>query len=298
MKIFLTGATGFIGSKLSEHLMKKHNLICFVRKLSDISNLKGCEIVYGDLKDYSSIKGIEDADLVIHAAALYKIIDFNLEEMYETNIEGTKNILDLCEEYNKPLIYFSTTAVLKEDGNLKENVSTDYEKTKLDAHALVLDYADKIPVTIICPSVVFGPGDQSILGSYLKQYLEGDLKYIACPKAKLSFVYVDDVVKAIDILIEKRFVGQYIVSGYSMRLIDFFDLCEEITGIKRTRITIPCTAAKFLSLFTGQKKVVDFISDQGYFQSLDLKNMGWQPTRIDIALRNTLESLGETAPRP
>jgi len=291
MKIFLTGASGFIGSNLVKSLLEKHSLTCFVRKLSDVSHLKGTQIVYGDIRDSASIKGMESCDLVIHTAAMYKLENFNLEEMYETNVEGTKNILQLCEEYKKPLMYFSTTGVLDKKGELKEKVTTDYGKTKLEAHKLVQSYMGRIPIIILAPSGVFGPKDRSLLGTLLKQYVKKELSYIPCSDAKLSFVFVEDVVKAVELLIREKLIGQYIISAYSMQLVDFLDLCENITRIPKPKRRFSCSSSKFLSLFTGQKKIVDFISDQEYFDSKELRDLGWEPEPIDTALRKTLESL-------
>ena len=96
MKVFITGATGFIGSFLAESLIQKnHEVRCLVRKTSNLRWIADLDIdcFYGSLFDKKSlIRGMEDCDIVYHAAGVTKAR--TKEEYFHANYEGTKNIVD------------------------------------------------------------------------------------------------------------------------------------------------------------------------------------------------------------
>ena len=117
MKVFLTGATGFIGGHLLRALLEGGAEVrCLRRSESPRRNLDGLdvEVVTGDLRDGGTLRqGLEGCDLVFHCAADYRFYSRNSEELYESNVEGTRNLLQAASEAGaKRVVYTSSTAGL------------------------------------------------------------------------------------------------------------------------------------------------------------------------------------------
>ena len=137
MKIFITGATGFLGKHLVPKLDFCDSIRCLVRKSSDISSikLKNVEFCYGDINDINSLnQAMKDVDIVIHMAA--SIFAKNKEDQYKINVEGTKNIVELCKKNKiKKLIYISTVSVVYGE----EYPNQGYILTKKEGEEVVLN---------------------------------------------------------------------------------------------------------------------------------------------------------------
>lgn len=198
-KCLVTGATGFIGSHIAEHLIKKgYTVRCLVRKSSNTSFLKSInvELVFGDLSNINDInKAMEGCDTVFHSAA--HVGDWGtIEEIKLINIEGTRNILDCSIQHKiNKLIYISTTDVYGYLGTENVNETYPYSKTfknwyshtKIEAEKLVFEYYEKynLPIVAIRPSTVYGPRSYSLVDEIIQgiqtkmMFLVGNKKVIA-----------------------------------------------------------------------------------------------------------------------
>ncbi|QQR92738.1 MAG: NAD-dependent epimerase/dehydratase family protein [Candidatus Iainarchaeum archaeon] len=152
MRILLTGSTGFVGTHLLEALKrKKHTIVAFARGNG------------GNILDPASVAaGMKNIDIVIHAAAEIDETK-SPEELFQTNVQGTKNLLAAAEKNKiQQFIFLSTVGVygdtrskLNEDSPVQP--ITPYEKSKSEAEKAVLEYQEVFPVTIIRPALVLGP---------------------------------------------------------------------------------------------------------------------------------------------
>ena len=177
LKVLVTGASGFLGTKLVEKLCEKgYSVRALVRKLSNIERLKKfpVEILYGDVGSLDSLKPVfESVDVVVHAAADTQ----GREEEGETGtIQGTRNVIDLCKEHKvKKLVYISSCSVYGvADYSENEKVTEDsglerfpeqrgfYSYAKLKAEELVKAAMTEGEVPIVClrPGTIFGPGGE------------------------------------------------------------------------------------------------------------------------------------------
>lgn len=189
MRILLTGSNGFVGKYLLETLKKKkHTVVEFSRSSG------------GDILNPAAINtSMKNIDIVIHAAAE---IDETKpqEELFQTNVQGTKNILTAAEKNKvQQFIYLSTVGVY---GNTREKLNeespiqplTPYEKSKAEAEKAVFEYQEVFPVTIVRPALVLGPNKywKSIF-----KVVEKGFPLIGTGENAWQMVYVKDLVEFI-----------------------------------------------------------------------------------------------------
>ncbi len=207
-KALVTGATGFVGSHLVLELLQRGYLVsALVRKTSDLSGLvnTGVELVFGDVSDQESLKKIFfDFDYIFHVAGLIRAK--NPEEFFKANAQGTKNLLEALEESDYPIKRFvlvSSTAASGPSPNGQPKKESDfcqpvsaYGKSKLEGEKFALEFAHKIPITIIRPPAIYGPRDRQLL-NFFKLAKWGIIPLVGKNENCFSVVYVQDLVDAI-----------------------------------------------------------------------------------------------------
>jgi nucleoside-diphosphate-sugar epimerase len=245
MRYFITGTTGFIGGKLARELVKRgHTVVTIARnpaRASDLAAL-GIEVHKGDITDKASMRpAMTSVDGVYHVAGWYKLGTRNPQEGYDINVTGTRNVLELMRELAIPKgVYTSTLAIY---GNTHGKVvdetepaptafDSEYDRTKSLAHfevALPM-MREGLPLVIVQPGMVYGPGDTSQMGEAWVQYLQGKLLPMMPGGAVYAWAHVDDIVEGHILAMEKGKVGEsYIIAGEVVSIQDAFDLAEQIT---------------------------------------------------------------------
>ena len=249
----VTGANGFVGSHLVEALLKRgYKVRCLVRKTSDISCLVpfDLEYFYGDLFNEEVLKeAVTDVDYIFHSAALVKAK--NKGEFYQVNYFGTKNLIELSSKLNpqiKRFIYVSSQAACgpsPEKKPLNENdlpsPVTEYGESKLLGEKAILEYKDKIPITIIRPPAIYGPRDKDVF-LFFKAVKRGIKPLFGTGKNYFSLVYVKDLVEGIILATENPMaVGQiYFIADekpYSYGEAD--ELIQKALNVRAITIRIP-----------------------------------------------------------
>jgi nucleoside-diphosphate-sugar epimerase len=208
MKAFVTGGTGFTGSHLIKRLVKEgHEVTALVRNTSDLSVLEGTPVrfIYGEMSDRQKIfDGINGTDWVFNIAAAYRKANLSEKEFWDTNFEGTKNILDACLEYNvKKMVHCSTigvvTTVKNPPGDETSQVcpGDDYQKSKCAAEFEVIKYAKEkgLNAIVIRPCGIYGPGDMRLLKIF-KMIARKKFLFFGNGRALYHMIYVDDLVDA------------------------------------------------------------------------------------------------------
>lgn len=215
-KILTTGAAGFIGSHLVEHLLedgvKPQDLQLFIPPWESLMNLpqEMFEIVIGDIRNKDQVKkAMNGVDIVYHLAAK-TVIDGGIFDCYkDTNVDGTKNLLEAAaKEKVKKFIYFSSISVFglpawkgdmeNYDETFPKEPSEPYGKTKLESEQLVIAAFKKwkLPYIIIRPTTVYGPRDKAGIAQLYKAIQMNIFFFIGSAKNKMDYVYVKDLVKA------------------------------------------------------------------------------------------------------
>jgi len=169
--VVVTGGTGFIGSHLVEELVRRGNQVrCIVRRSSQVDflqSLGGVELVRAEFHNGSDLEGLlNGADTVYHVAGLIRA--FRRCEFYDVNQQGTARIAGACAKQNRPprLIFVSSVAaagacprgqIRRESDPLGPR--SHYGRSKLAAEQEAAKFADRVPITIVRPGIVFGPRD-------------------------------------------------------------------------------------------------------------------------------------------
>lgn len=251
MKYFLTGATGFIGGRVARQLIEAgHRVIALVRDNSKAGELKalGVELFEGDITDKECMRApMSQAEGVFHIAAWYQIgtRDYHLAE--SVNVGGTRNVLELMRELKTPKgVYTSTLAVFSDTRGKAVDETyrhdgpwlSEYDRTKWMAHYQVaLPLIEQgLPLIIVQPGVVYGPGDKSIMGDTFRKYLQRKLPLIPKQTA-FCWAHVDDTARGHVLAMEKGKPGEsYIIAGPIHTFEEAFAFAEKITGIKAPRL--------------------------------------------------------------
>lgn len=212
---FVTGGTGFIGSHLIDRLLLQgYHVRALVRnpkKLGFLDKLP-IEIVEGDLFSNSALeKAIDGADFVYHVAGL--VAARSKEEFFKGNRDATRNIVEITARVNpnvKKFVHISSqTAVGPGKGmapvteSTPTNPLTTYGKSKLASEQEVLKFKDKIPVTILRVSAVYGPRDTATFDYFKSAYMGLEL-LIGFHDTYVSLVHSTDLVSGIILAGEKE----------------------------------------------------------------------------------------------
>jgi dihydroflavonol-4-reductase len=247
VRIFLTGATGFIGQRLALALRQAdHEVVALVRRPQAAQQLTdiGVQLAPGDLTDRDSIRaGMQGATAVIHTAAWYKVGVRDSSPAYPTNVEGTRFVLEAMRDLAIPRgLYTSTIGVNSDTHGVEVNESyrhngpwlSHYERTKWQAHyEVALPMIEQgLPLSILMPSLVYGPGDQGPTHDFMVDFLRRRLP-MAPQRTAFSWAHVDDIVEGHVQALEKARPGEsYLLTGPSHTMQEAIDLLTELTGIK------------------------------------------------------------------
>ena len=286
MKIFITGASGFIGSQLAMALAgENHQVRALLRDPAKGADLraKGISVVTGDLSGMEKLKaGISGCEWVFHLAAYTKPVSKDPGLPYLTNVTGTINMLEACRDQNvKRLIITSSAGTLgcsadgrpvTEETNNQQLYSTEYERTKAASEMEALKYnSETMSVIVVNPSRVYGPGKLTMSNSVtriIKLYGKGIWRIMpGSGDATGNYVYINDVVSGITLAALNGKGGErYILGGENLTYREFFDILGEVYGRKRKLVTVRETFLKrlagmsgFISALAGSQP---FISDE------------------------------------
>lgn len=219
-RVVITGATGFIGSHLTEHLIAEgYQVRCLVRKSSNLKWIEnsGAEIVVCTLFNPEALAmELKDTDYVVHLAGVVKAR--NLQGYLNGNVEITRNILDAALKAGgnlKKIICTSSLAVAgpnkvghPSDETWDYNPQSYYGKAKVEQEKLCKQYMDKLPISIIRPPSVYGPRDTEIF-TVFKAMSQGAFARVGFNRKTLSMIYIDDLIRGIQQVMEsEKAIGQ------------------------------------------------------------------------------------------
>jgi len=320
MKCFLTGATGFLGSHVARQLLSRGaQLRLLVRPTSRLDNIADlpAERVVGDLRDSESLKrGMSGCEFVFHVAADYRLWTRNGQELYDSNVEGTRNVLAAARDSGvRRVVYTSSVATMGfgNNGRLTDektpvtlsNMIGDYKRSKFMAEQLAITAAHAGQnVVIVNPTTPIGERDikPTPTGRIVVDFLRR--KFPAYVDTGLNLVDVADCAQGHLLAMEKAVPGErYILGGENLTLKQILDKLAAITGLPSPKIKLPYAVAyatgvvdtvvsgKMLkreprvtldAVRMGRKKM--FITS-----AKAERELGWNPGPVDDALRRAVE---------
>ena len=241
MKIFITGATGYVGQKLLlEALHRGYTVHALVRDLNskDIPAHPQLTLFKGDITDKETIlTAMKGCESVLHTAAIAKLRIHDPKLFYTVNVEGTRNVLDAAKEVGvKKFVLTSTGAVIgpsgkhpmTEDDPRVLTLENDYEVTKHLAEELVREYNKRgLPTNIVAISRVYGPGlftTGKAVNRILVKIMKNGMAFAPVKgDVVANYVFIDDVVKGHFLVLERGRAGEkYIIGGENISYDAFF----------------------------------------------------------------------------
>ena len=258
MKLFLTGVTGYIGSKVAlAAVAKGFEVHALIRNINAITKPDHPKIKYfkGDITDFNSvITAMEGCHYVLHTAALTQLWHKDRSEMYAVNVGGTRNILQAALVNGiKKFVFTSSCSVfgpspskpLSEDDPRTTAFENDYEISKFCAEELVKEYSRKgLFATIVCPPRVYGPG-LCTKGNPVSKLIADALQrsFTIAPAATAivgNYAFIDDVVEGHFLALQKGLAGEkYIIGGENICYGDFFDAIKKHSPKKIHVLPVP-----------------------------------------------------------
>ena len=257
MKYFITGATGFVGSWVTEKLIKQGaEVTCLVRKTSNLRWINHLPVKYhyGSLTDLDSLKkGVESVDYVLHIGGVTKTL--NVKEFYQGNVQATKNLLTTVIEVNpnlKKFVHISSQAAVgpSESKNpIDETHSchplTHYGKSKLETEMVVHQFLDKIPITILRPSTVYGPRDTDVYEAFRNIKSGINLK-VGKNEQYISLIHVFDLVDGIiNTAKSEGGIGEtyFICNDQINTWSEVIEIMKKLVGKKALNLSVPYSVA-------------------------------------------------------
>lgn len=317
--ILVTGAAGFLGANTVRALLKRQwKVRAVVRPSTDISTIRALpiEIVHGDMLDHQSlISAMKGVDGVFHMAASYALWTKKPRELFDANVNGTRNVMNAALEMRVPrVVYTSSIATIARhrDGALStendyaraSDMPGAYERSKIEAERIVRDMAQakSLPVVIVNPSAPVGAFDvkPTPLGKTIIDLLHG--KVAGYLDSGINIIDADDVAEGHILAFEKGRIGErYILGNKNVTLKEFFELVCAVGNVAPPRRKIPFavawTAGFFSEAFasvTGKPPAVPLngvrlARDKMYFDSTKaVRELGLPQTPVEEAVRKSI----------
>ncbi len=266
MKVFLTGATGFVGSHVARELAGQGaQLRLLVRPTSSLRNLEGlpAETVTGDLLQPETLRtAIRGCEALMHVAADYRLWVRDPKVMYAANVDGTRGLLRIAREEGVPrTVYTSSVATMgfKSDGTIVDEttpVSLDdmvghYKRSKFLAEQVAIEAARAgQQVIILNPTTPVGPMDvkPTPTGRIIVDFL--NRKFPAYVDTGLNLVDVVEVARTHAAVLETGRPGErYILGGENLTLKQILDKMSAITGLPSPNMRVPHAVAMIFAIF-------------------------------------------------
>lgn len=323
MKIFITGASGFVGNRLAHTLAEKGNEVHALVRTAAAEKIllhPKIKIFRGDILDYESlIKAMEGCTQVYHTAAMVKVWSKSPSLYYDVNVQGTKNVLNaMIETRAEKLVFTSTCGVIGPSLNepMQENdpritgFQLDYELSKKMAEDLVFQYGKEgLHAIVVSPSKIYGPGNFShslTANAVIKQFLKYNIVFVPGPSFyKASFAFLDDIVNGHILAMEHGVKGEkYILGGVNIAYVEFFKRIRKLAKCKGWIVPVPKPVIKCWAMvqwviykITGihpsfSARSADVVFSNYIFSSEKaIHQLGYYITPLDEAIRKTIHYL-------
>jgi dihydroflavonol-4-reductase len=319
LKAFVTGATGFLGAHVARVLAEQGaDLRLLVRPSSDLRNLEGIQAdrATGDLRSSASLeRAISGCDTVFHVAADYRLWVRDPEQMYRSNVEGTRALLEAARSKGvRRVVYTSSVATLgfrssrpaaDEDSAVSlEDMIGHYKRSKFMAEQVALEAArNGQHVVVVNPSTPVGEMDikPTPTGRMVVDFLKK--KFPAYLDTGLNLVDATECARGHVAALERGRSGQrYILGGENLTLKQILDKLGAITGLPSPRLKVPY----FMALAAGvvDEVVTGWIRGREPRATIDAvrmsrkkmfvssakaeRELGWSVVPVEDALRRAI----------
>jgi dihydroflavonol-4-reductase len=320
MLAFVTGATGFLGSHVARVLAEEGaRLRLLVRTTSDLRNIAGlnAERVEGDLRDPASIeKALAGCEALFHVAADYRLWVRDPKQMYRSNVEGTRSLIEAAQRQGvRRIVYTSSVATMgfSSNGSLADESSPvslaemigPYKRSKFMAEQVAFDAARSgVDVVVVNPTTPIGERDlkPTPTGRIVVDFLKK--KFPAYVDTGLNLVDATECARGHVQALEKGRAGErYILGGENLTLKQILDRLAAITGLPSPKVKLPYVFALAAGVVdetvTGRilgkepRATIDAVRmgrKKMFITSAKAeRELGWRAVPVDAALRRSVE---------
>lgn len=264
MRYAMTGATGFIGGTVARQLRAAgHDVRALVRNPAAAGPLAdlGVELVPGDLDDTDALDRLcAHVDGLFHVAGWYKLGQRDPSLGVRVNVEGTRHVLAAAQRNDVPRVVYTSTLAVNSDthGRVADETYrfsgrhiSEYDRTKAQAHTIAEQCAAQgLPVVIVQPGLVYGPGDTSQTGMLIDQAAHGKRPLV--PRAGgVCWGHVEDIAAGHLLAMERGSVGEsYMLAGPRASLAEGLSLVAQIAGSRGPRL-LPAGVVRMTAVMAG-----------------------------------------------
>lgn len=318
-RYFVTGATGFVGAEVAKQLRTRGHRVTVLARTPDKASLLarlGCDVHAGDITDPSTLRaGMAGADGVFHLAGWYKTGAPRARDLaMRVNVDGTRHVLDAMRQlgiakgvYTSSIVIFSDTHGRMVDESYRYDGPhlSVYDESKWRAHYEVAlpAMAAGLPLVVVQPGAVYGPGDTSALRTLFVEHLRRRLLFVPGGTA-YCWGHVDDVAHAHIEAMERGRPGEcYVIAGPPHTMRDAVRLAARYSGRAAPLAAIPPALVRGLSLLmSGVERVVPLpvslsgetlrvVAGVTYLASSAKaeRELGFAPRPLDEGLRHLVE---------
>ena len=317
MRYLVTGATGFVGGRVARLLRARgHDVVTVARDPARAGGLAalGVEVVPGDITDRASLEApMRGVDGVFHLAGWYKLGQRDVAPGQRVNVDGTRNVLEAMRDAGVAKgVYTSTLAVNGDTHGMRVDEShrfdgpfvSEYDRTKWVAHhqvALPMMRAG-LPLVIVQPGLIYGPGDTSSVRTTLIRFLERELPLVP-GGAAYSWAHVDDIATGHLLAMDHGRAGEcYHLAGPAWTLVDALKVIERISGVKAPGFVAPPALLRAMATLMGLVGRVVPLPEQYSAENLRViagctylgdaskaeRELGWKARPLEEGLRETV----------
>ncbi|HEY3176267.1 MAG TPA: NAD-dependent epimerase/dehydratase family protein [Candidatus Polarisedimenticolia bacterium] len=327
MKIFMTGATGFLGMRVAARLAEAgHDVRALVRPSQVPRPMPpGVTTTPGDVTDAASLeRGAAGCDVIVHSAALVKMWVRDRGSFDRVNVGGLRNILEAGRRARVSRILYTSSfiALGPTDGRVADETwvhapaghHNDYERTKAAADLVAREAAAAgAPLVTVYPGVVYGAGrmtDGSLMTKTIHDFMRRRVPgYLGSGRQVICYAYIDDVVEGHLLALERGAPGRsYILGGPNADYFELYGLLARLSGAPAPTRHLPFwlmgLAGKLLrwraDYFGIEPPITDEVieiyrHDWAYASERAVSELGYRITPLEEGLRRTIEWLRSAA---
>jgi nucleoside-diphosphate-sugar epimerase len=321
----VTGATGFIGARLVEELVRRGSPVrALVRSTSRTDGIRrpGVTLIEGDVRAPETLRpALAGCGRLFHLAAYARNWARDRATFFEHNVAGTRNVLAAARAAGVEKVVVTSTIVTlgaTPPGVVGEETMTRatptfftaYEESKTEAERETLAAAaEGLPAVVVNPTRVFGPGaltEGNSVGVMIDLRLRGRFPFLLAGGVNVgNYAFVEDVVRGHVVAMEKGRPGErYILGGENVSLKELLDLVDRVSARRHLTISLPAAVARAYAHIEERKArwlgvypritpgwVATFLHDWAFASAKAERELGYAPTPLVEGVRSTYEWL-------